>query len=72
MYAVDWVVFVFYAHYFAVVGNGCNDEFAWHGFVNNCQGVVASHLELFRYIFKDLDGCTCFATLCLPCITCLA
>ena len=53
MHAVDGVVFVFYAHYFTVVCNGCNDEFAWHGFVNDRQGVVASHLELFRYAFKD-------------------
>ena len=53
MDSVDWVVFMLYAHYFAVVGNGCNDEFAWHGFINNRQGVVASHFKLFRYIFKD-------------------
>ena len=44
---------MFYAHYFAVVCNGCNDEFAWHGFVNDCQGVVACYFKLFRHIFKD-------------------
>ena len=53
MHAIDWVVFVFYAHYFAVIGNGCNDEFAWHCFVNDSQGVVASHFKLFWYSFKD-------------------
>ena len=51
--SIDWVVFVFHAHYFAVVGNGCNDEFAWHGFVDNCQGVVSSNFELFRQALKD-------------------
>ena len=53
MHAVDWVVFMLYAHYFAVVGNGCNDEFAWYGFINDRQGVVASHFKLFWYAFKD-------------------
>ena len=54
MHSVDWVVFVFYAHYFAVVCNGCDDEFAWHCFVYDCQGVVASDFELFWYAFKNL------------------
>ena len=52
MDAVDWVVFVFHAHYFAVVCNGCDDEFTWHGFVNDRQGVVASDFKLFWYAFK--------------------
>ena len=53
MHAVDWVVFVFYTHYFTVICNGCNDEFTWHGFVNDRQGVVACYFKLFRYAFKD-------------------
>ena len=73
MHAVDWVVFVFYAHYFAVVCNGCNDEFAWHGFVNDRQGVVACYFELFWYAFKDfgwvyLFGYALFAVHNLFCI----
>ena len=53
MHAVDWVVFVFYAHYFAVVCNGCDDKLAWDCFVYNRQGVVACHFKLFWYAFKD-------------------
>ena len=53
MHSINRVVFVFYAHYFAVVCNGRDDEFAWHGFVDNCQGVVACHFKLFWYAFKD-------------------
>ena len=71
--AIYRVVFVFYAHYFAVVGNGCDDEFAWHGFVNNCQGVVSSDFELFRQSLKDfgwvyLFGYTLFAVHHLFCV----
>ena len=51
--AIYRIVFVFHAHYFAVVGNGCDDEFAWHGFVNNCQGVISCDFELFRQPLKD-------------------
>ena len=53
LYAINRIVFVFYAHYFAIVCNGCNDEFAWHGFVDNCQGVISCNFELFWYAFKD-------------------
>ena len=73
MHAVDWVVFVFYAHYFAVVCNGCDDEFAWDCFVYDCQGVVASDFKLFWHAFKDfgwvyLFGYALFAVHYLFCV----
>ena len=51
--SINRVVFVFYAHYFAVVCNGCDDEFAWHSFVDNRQGVVSSDFKLFRQALED-------------------
>ena len=53
LHSIYRIVFVFHTHYFAVIGNGCDDEFAWHGFVDNCQGVVSSDFELFRQALKD-------------------
>ena len=73
MHSIYRVVFVFYAHYFAVVCNRCNDEFAWDCFVDNCQGVVSCHFKLFWYTFKDfgwvyLFGYALFAVHNLFCI----
>ena len=73
MDSINWVVFVFYAHYFAVVCNGCNNEFAWHGFIDNRQGVVSCDFELFRQALKDfgwvyLFGYALFAVHNLFCI----